>query len=223
MLSLRMGVGVKQAALIYGLVLIFTFTFGACKQSSSTGEVSSISSDPPASSNEPVTQTPGDPADPPSEDPPHQQPPTTPTTTTTLPLPVASGNCVDTRTDFADRATVEQVCLLVNQQRGLTGAKSLVLDAALSKVAQDFAVDMVQRGYFSHTSPDGSGPSERMKAGGISYRTWGENIAYNYKTPAAVMTGWMNSSGHKVNILNSNFGKIGIGYYQNYWVQDFTD
>jgi len=216
-----MEVGVKQAALIYGLVLIFAFTFGACKQSSSgTSEVSSISSEPPASSNEPGTQTP---VDPPSENPPTQQPPNTPTTTTTLPPPVASGNCVDTRTDFADRATVEQVCLLVNQQRSLVGAKSLVLDAALSKVAQDFAIDMVQRGYFSHTSPDGSGPSERMKAGGISYRTWGENIAYNYKTPAAVMTGWMNSSGHKANILNSNFGKIGIGYYQNYWVQDFTD
>ncbi|MGZ5279559.1 MAG: CAP domain-containing protein [Pseudobdellovibrionaceae bacterium] len=201
----------KQAALIYGLVLIFTFTFGACKQSpSGNGEASSISSDPPDWSNEPITQTP--------EDPPSQQPPTT-----TLPPPTASGDCVDTRTEFADRAIVEQVCLLVNQQRSLIGAKSLVLDAALSKVAQDFAIDMVQRGYFSHNTPEGLGPSDRMKAGGIIYRTWGENIAYYYKTPAAAMDGWMNSSGHKANILNGNFGKVGIGYYQNYWVQDFTN
>jgi uncharacterized protein YkwD len=139
------------------------------------------------------------------------------------PVAGVSENCTDSRTGFADHDIIEQVCKLVNQERAALGEAPLKLDVALSNVSQAFSEDMVQRNYFSHIAPDGMGPADRLKAGHISYQTWGENIAYYYKTPADVMRAWMNSAGHKANILNKKFGKIGIGWYQNYWVQDFTN
>jgi uncharacterized protein YkwD len=111
----------------------------------------------------------------------------------------------------------------VNRERAAVGVKPLTLSAGISNVAQVHAKDMVVRNYFSHTNPEGYSAGTRLKSAGISWSTWGENIAYYYKTPDAVMKAWMASSGHKANILNPKFGKIGIGYYQNYWVQDFTN
>lgn len=136
---------------------------------------------------------------------------------------VADMNCVDTRVNFTESATVEEVCRLVNKERAANKLKPLVLDMKLSPVAQAHAEDMVDRQYFSHDTPEGLSPFDRMKAAQISYQTAGENIAYWYKTPAEVMTSWMNSSGHRANILNSKYGKIGVGYDKNYWVQDFTN
>ncbi len=187
------------AQIIFGLLFVFILTCGGCSQpTSGAGALGEALTSEPSTSGDPGSTTPTNP-------------------------PSASGACDDTRTGFADSAIVEQVCVLVNQERSTAGVGGLQLDPALSKVAQAFAEDMVNRGYFNHTSPEGLGPADRLKAGQISYNTWGENIAYYYKTPEAVMTSWMNSSGHKANILNSKFGKIGIGYYQNYWVQDFTN
>jgi uncharacterized protein YkwD len=132
-------------------------------------------------------------------------------------------NCVDTRVNFTDSAIVQEVCRLVNKERSANKLKPLVLDMKLSHVAQAHAEDMVNRQYFSHDTPEGLSPFDRMKAAQISYMTAGENIAYWYKTPAEVMASWMNSSGHRANILNSKYGKIGVGYEKNYWVQDFTN
>lgn len=132
-------------------------------------------------------------------------------------------SCIDSRVSSANRTVVERVCVLVNQERNKVGLMPLVLNAKLSDVAQAHAEDMVNRNYFSHNTPEGLSPFDRMHAAGISYQTAGENIAYWYKTPEEVMQTWMNSTGHRANILKAQYGKIGIGYDQNYWVQDFTN
>ena len=77
--------------------------------------------------------------------------------------------------------------------------------------------------YFSHTSPTYGSPFQMMKAFGLSYRTAGENIAYGQRTPQEVVNAWMNSSGHRANILNSSYTQIGVGYVANgnYWTQMF--
>lgn len=77
-----------------------------------------------------------------------------------------------------------------------------------------------------HTRPDGSSFSTALQQQGVSYRGCGENIAWGQRTPEQVMNGWMNSEGHRANILNKNYKNIGVGFYQendvNYWVQLFT-
>ena len=116
-----------------------------------------------------------------------------------------------------------EVVRLVNIERGKQGLKPLASDWQLSRVARYKSQDMRDKGYFSHTSPTYGSPFEMMKSFGISYRTAGENIARGQKTPSAVVNAWMNSSGHRANILNSSFTKIGVGYVKdgNYWTQMF--
>ena len=82
---------------------------------------------------------------------------------------------------------------------------------------------MKDNNYFSHTSPTYGSPFEMMKKFGISYKTAGENIAQGQITPQAVVNGWMNSSGHRANILNASYNRIGVGYVAegNYWTQMF--
>ena len=82
---------------------------------------------------------------------------------------------------------------------------------------------MHDRGYFDHTSPTYGTPFQMMRAFGLTYRSAGENIAMGYRTPQAVVTGWMNSPGHRANILNSSYKRIGVGYVAsgNYWTQMF--
>ena len=82
---------------------------------------------------------------------------------------------------------------------------------------------MKDLGYFSHTSPTYGSPFQMMKSFGISYRTAGENIAKGYASPEAVVNAWMNSPGHRANILNSTYTHIGVGYVPsgNYWTQMF--
>jgi uncharacterized YkwD family protein/spore coat assembly protein SafA len=116
-----------------------------------------------------------------------------------------------------------QVQQLVNQERSKQGLKPLQMDWELQRTARTKACDMVQKGYFSHTSPTYGSPFDMMKQFGISYRTAGENIAQGQRTPAEVMQSWMNSQGHRENILKSDFTHIGVGYCQqgNHWVQMF--
>ncbi len=76
-------------------------------------------------------------------------------------------------------------------------------------------------GYFSHTSPTYGSPFDMMRSYGVTYRYAGENIASGQRTAAQVMNDWMNSSGHRANILNQNFTKIGVGYVNGKWVQMF--
>lgn len=117
----------------------------------------------------------------------------------------------------------KEVVRLVNLERTSRGLKALEQDWQLSRVARYKSEDMKNNSYFSHTSPTYGSPFNMMKNFGISYRTAGENIARGQKTPAAVVNAWMNSSGHRANILNSSFTHIGVGYVAsgNYWTQMF--
>ena len=126
-------------------------------------------------------------------------------------------------TDTSVTSYESEVVRLVNEIRVQYGLNKLTENWELSRVARYKSQDMVDRGYFSHTSPTYGSPFDMMKAFGISYRTAGENIAYGQKTPQAVVDAWMNSSGHRANILNSSFTQIGVGYVAsgNYWTQMF--
>lgn len=115
----------------------------------------------------------------------------------------------------------KEITNLVNAERAKQGLDPLKLSPELSNVAQIKAKDMADNNYFSHYSPTYGSPFNMMSQFGIQYRTAGENIAKGYKTASDVMNGWMNSSGHRANILNSNFDTIGVGYYNNVWVQMF--
>lgn len=116
-----------------------------------------------------------------------------------------------------------QVLSLVNGERAKKGLTALTMDEDLRSAARLKSTDMYQNKYFSHTSPTYGSPFEMLKTLGISYQAAAENIAQGYTTPEAVVNGWMNSSGHRANILNSAYTHIGIGYDSNgqYWTQLF--
>ncbi|WP_230986838.1 CAP domain-containing protein [Cohnella fermenti] len=115
-----------------------------------------------------------------------------------------------------------QVVSLVNEQRAAAGLGALTTDTKLTQVALAKAKDMYNNNYFDHTSPTYGSPFDMMKQFGVSYSYAGENIAKGQQNPEAVMTAWMNSSGHKANILGSNYTSIGVAYYNGVWVQEFT-
>ncbi len=117
----------------------------------------------------------------------------------------------------------KEVVRLVNEIRAENGLKALTYDWELSRVARYKSQDMKDNRYFSHTSPVYGSPFQMMKNFGITYRSAGENIARGYSTPQAVVNAWMNSSGHRANILNASFNRIGVGYVAsgNYWTQMF--
>ncbi|MCQ6245362.1 CAP domain-containing protein [Streptomyces malaysiensis] len=117
----------------------------------------------------------------------------------------------------------QEVVDLVNSERGKAGCEPLTVNEKLTKAAQDHSEDMAAHGDMSHTGSDGSSPGDRIERAGYSWRAYGENVAYGYDSPKSVMAGWMNSSGHKANILNCDFKEIGVGLAQpgNYWTQDF--
>jgi uncharacterized protein YkwD len=114
------------------------------------------------------------------------------------------------------------VVKLTNKARVAKGCKPLKRSPKLHKAAQRHARDMSAKDYFSHTSANGRAWHTRIRAAGYT-KPGGENIAYGFRTPAGVMKGWMNSPGHRRNILDCNFKRIGIGYTADgrYWVQDF--
>lgn len=116
-----------------------------------------------------------------------------------------------------------EVVRLINEIRAQYGLEQLAVNTELSRVARIKSQEMHDRGYFSHTSPTYGSPFEMMKQFGIRYRTAGENIAMGYRSPQAVVNGWMNSPGHRANILNGSFKEIGMGYVESgsYWTQMF--
>lgn len=130
-------------------------------------------------------------------------------------------NIPETDTSVSDYE--EEVIRLVNEIRVQYGLKELSSNWELSRVARYKSQDMADNHYFSHTSPTYGSPFQMMKSFGISYRAAGENIAYGQKTPQEVVNAWMNSSGHRANILNSSYTQIGVGYVAkgNYWTQMF--
>lgn len=125
--------------------------------------------------------------------------------------------------DAAVRNFEKEVIRLVNEIRTQNGLKTLTENWELSRVARYKSQDMHDKGYFSHTSPTYGSPFTMIKAFGLSFRSAAENIAKGYATPQAVVNGWMNSSGHRANILSSSYTQIGVGYVAdgNYWTQMF--
>ena len=117
----------------------------------------------------------------------------------------------------------EEVVRLVNEERAKEGLMPLSLDWELSRVARYKSQDMHDRGYFGHQSPTYGSPFQMMRSFGMYYRTAGENIARGQRSAAEVVADWMASSGHRANILNAGFTKIGVGYVAdgNYWTQMF--
>ncbi|WP_080845768.1 CAP domain-containing protein [Cytobacillus gottheilii] len=117
----------------------------------------------------------------------------------------------------------QQVLDLTNAERAKYGVPALKLDTELSKVAREKSNDMKTRGYFDHNSPTYGSPFDMMKQFGITYKTAGENIAMGQRSPQEVVTAWMNSEGHRKNILNANFTHLGVGHVAdgNYWTQMF--
>ncbi|WP_273126258.1 CAP domain-containing protein [Bacillus weihaiensis] len=118
---------------------------------------------------------------------------------------------------------VQQVIDLTNAERRKNGLPELTGDTQLNGVAQKKSEDMRQNNYFSHTSPTYGSPFDMMRDFGVSYKTAGENIAQGQQTPAAVVQAWMNSEGHRKNILSKDFTHIGVGYDKNghHWTQMF--
>lgn len=117
----------------------------------------------------------------------------------------------------------EEVVRLVNGERAKRGLSPLVHRADVKNVAEKKAMDLINSNYFSHTSPNYGSPFDMLKTFGINYRAAGENIAKGQKTPQEVMNAWMNSSGHRANILKPNYNGIGVGYYNGAWVQLFVE
>lgn len=124
-----------------------------------------------------------------------------------------------------EHAFIKEVVRLVNVERTKEGLSPLSIDTKVQAAAQVRAMECEQR--FSHTRPNGTSFATALKEQNVSYRSAGENIAWGQKTPQEVVTAWMNSSGHRANIMNKNFTTIGVGYYENahgtdYWCQLFT-
>ncbi|PBF62616.1 sporulation protein [Clostridioides difficile] len=121
----------------------------------------------------------------------------------------------------------KEVVDLVNIERAKAGLNPLTLDSSISNVATKKSQDMIDNNYFSHNSPTYGSPFDMLKKFGLSYKTAGENIAMGQKTPKEVVNAWMNSEGHRKNIMNPNFSKIGVGVAQKsggsiYWTQIFV-
>ena len=132
----------------------------------------------------------------------------------------------------------QQVLTVVNSKRA-TGAScgsqsfppvpALMWNQSLANAARGHSIDMADKNYFSHTSLDGRTFVQRIvSAGYYPYRALGENIAAGYNTPSSVVSRWMTSPGHCVNIMSSNFRELGVGYaynslstYDHYWTQNF--
>ncbi|MGW7526825.1 CAP domain-containing protein [Streptomyces sp. NPDC054783] len=135
-----------------------------------------------------------------------------PSTSKPAPTPTATASSVTAR-----------VVQLVNAERAKVGCRPLTVNAKLAKAAQAHSADMAAHQNMSHTGSDGSSPGDRITRAGYSWSSYGENVAYGYATPDQVMTGWMNSPGHRANILDCSFTEIGVGLAQpgSYWTQDF--
>ena len=127
-------------------------------------------------------------------------------------------------TDASVLSFEKEVVRLANEKRKQNGLSELTYDWQLSRVARIKSEDMRDNKYFSHTSPIYGTPFQMMKNFGITYRSAGENIARGQITPQKVVDAWMNSSGHRANILNSSYTHIGVGYALNghYWTQMFV-
>jgi uncharacterized YkwD family protein len=122
----------------------------------------------------------------------------------------------------------QKVVQLVNVERQKSGLQPLTLDSEISNVARTKSKDMADNNYFAHQSPTYGSAGDMLTKFGIRWSAWGENIASGQRTPESVVTAWMNSEGHRANIMSPNFSRIGVGYVANsggtpYWTQVFAD
>ncbi|MEU4368630.1 CAP domain-containing protein [Micromonospora chersina] len=156
--------------------------------------------------------------------------PTPPPSRTTAPsrqLPRAttsSGTGATTTSTKGLTAELREVVDLVNQERAKAGCKALTVDDKLTLAAQRHSQDQADHKTMSHDGSDGSDVGDRLDRVGYAWRSYGENVAWNQQSPAAVMDAWMNSPGHRANILNCSFTEIGVGVARSngpYWTQDF--
>jgi uncharacterized YkwD family protein len=120
----------------------------------------------------------------------------------------------------------KEVVALVNKERRQRGLRKLEISESVSRVARKKSEDMKENNYFSHDSPTYGSPFDMLKRFGVKYRMAGENIAAGQTTAEKVMESWMNSDGHRANILNPDYTHIGVGYvkggsYGCYWTQQF--
>ncbi len=157
--------------------------------------------------------------------------PTAPTTTpptTTPPATIPPPSKPPATPPPSGNAALEaEVLAIVNTERGKAGCPAVTADDRLTAAARGHSADMAARGYFSHTTPEGVQFATRITEAGYRWSTAGENIAKGQRTPAAVMTSWMNSAGHKANILNCAFKNLGVGVAADaggalVWTQDFA-
>ncbi|KEZ47768.1 hypothetical protein AZ46_0220130 [Metabacillus indicus LMG 22858] len=136
------------------------------------------------------------------------------------------GQSLNIPSGSAYQSMESEVVTLVNKERAKYGLKPLAANWEVARVARYKSEDMRDKNYFSHTSPTYGSPFDMMKSFGIQYSYAGENIAAGQTTAQSVVTAWMNSEGHRKNILSSNFKEIGVGYakggsYGHYWTQMF--
>ncbi|MGI5505288.1 CAP domain-containing protein [Lentzea sp. CA-135723] len=165
------------------------------------------------SSSAPTTTTPSTPSSAPSS----SEAPTTTTTPPEAPKPP-----VETPKPPTGQTPEQAVLALVNDARAAAGCKALVIDDRITTAAQAHSTDMANKKYFSHTSQDGRTFDVRMREAGYP-KPGGENIAMGYRDAAAVVDGWMKSTGHRENIENCSFTTMGVGLDTrgNYWTQNF--
>ncbi|MFJ9247059.1 CAP domain-containing protein [Streptomyces sp. NPDC101776] len=179
----------------------------------------SPSAAPTKSATAPATKAPAKkPAATPTEEPTTSTPsakPTTPTPTQSADTPV---------TVSAEAAAEAEVLKLVNEQRALVGCSPVAANSSLTTLAENFSQQMADQDFFDHTDPSGATPWDRAEKLGIT-NLGGENIARGQADAAAVMDAWMNSAGHKANILNCDFKTLGVGVHFGaegpWWTQDF--
>lgn len=141
--------------------------------------------------------------------------------------PVSTAKPTTAPASSSEAAMEEEVLRLVNEERAKQGLGALKRASDLDSLARAHSADMIKRNFFDHTNPDGQSPFDRMRAAGISYRAAAENIASGQTSAQSVMNAWMNSSGHRKNILNSSYTEIGIGAVKSsagkiYWTQEFV-
>ena len=152
---------------------------------------------------------------------------------TATPAPTAKPTAKPTATPTtapnisSESAMEDEVLRLVNEERTSRGLNALKRASDLDALARAHSADMINRHFFDHNNPDGQSPFDRMRAAGISYHAAAENIASGQRSAAAVMDAWMNSSGHRKNILNATYTEIGIGAVKSsggtiYWTQEFV-
>ncbi|GAB3562803.1 hypothetical protein GCM10027445_04070 [Amycolatopsis endophytica] len=207
-------------ALAAGAVLAFDGLPGGDEQPVHAAAVRSPAPPPVPSSTPPTTTT--TPPPPPPPPPTTTTPPPPPSTTTPPPPRPGTTSKRATTTTKAGTSAAGQVLALVNQERAAAGCAALTADSRLATAARKHSDDMSARGYFSHTTPEGTSFADRITAAG--YPSPGaENIAKGSTTAEQTMRMWMNSDGHRRNILNCSYHKLGVGVATSgwYWTQDF--